>query len=199
MRRDIIRVSKTVHTWTGIVGGLALFIAFYAGAITMFKDSLGQWVEPPTAVVQGVPLDRAVSLIEQTLAAHPDARRQFTLKLAPVNGDPARTSASLAWQPPGQPQRTTATLDAAGKLLVHASRRFLNAQFLPGEGNGNVWSAITSAVFALHFGSYGGEPVRWGYFFLGLAGAFLFHSGNLQWIESRRKAERRDGLAVICI
>ena len=76
------------------------------------------------------------------------------------------------------------------------SGRFLNAQFLPGAGNGNVWSAITSAVFALHFGSYGGEPVRWGYFFLGLAGAFLFYSGNLLWIESRRKAERRDGLAV---
>jgi uncharacterized iron-regulated membrane protein len=389
MRSDIIRVYKSVHTWTGIVSGLALFIAFYAGAITVFKDSLAQWIEPPVAIVQGVPLDRAASLIEQTLAAHPDARRQFTLKLAPVSGDPAGSRASLSWQPPGQPQRMTATLDAAGKLTIHASRpsdaarfidilhmtagipggfdvgmgvmgvvsllyglalvsgvivllptlvkdlfalrigknlkrmwldahnvvgilslpfhlvmalsvvgfglndyifavqdhaiyggtldatlkaqnpfyakapalvgegvrlraptellaavksrapgfrptemsyrgagepgatvfiggddprylarsggfalmdpvsgRFLNAQFLPGAGNGNVWSAITSAVFALHFGSYGGEPVRWGYFFLGLAGAFLFYSGNLLWIESRRKAERRDGLAV---
>jgi hypothetical protein len=82
-------------------------------------------------------------------------------------------------------------------LMDPVSGRFLNAQFLPGTGNGNVWSAITSAVFALHFGSYGGEPVRWGYFFLGLAGAFLFYSGNLLWIESRRKAERRDGLAVM--
>jgi len=37
---------------------------------------------------------------------------------------------------------------------------------------------------------YGGAPVRWAYFFLGLAGAFLFYSGNLLWIESRRKAQR---------
>jgi uncharacterized iron-regulated membrane protein len=404
MRSDTIRIYKTVHTWTGIVSGLALFIAFYAGAVSMFKDTLAQWVEPPVAMVRGVPLDRAASLIEKTLAAYPDARRQFTLKLTPAGGDPAASKAtleaSLAWQPPGQPQRMTATLDATGQLAIAASRpsdaarfidilhmtagipggfsvgmgvmgvisllyglalvsgvivllptlvkdlfalrigknlkrmwldahnvvgilslpfhvvmalsvvgfglndyifavqdraiysgtldaalkaenpfyatapavpgedvslrapsellaavksrapgfmpeemsyrgagmpgatvfiggsdpralarsggfalmdpvsgRFLNAQFLPGSGsdhqnngtesNGNVWSAITSAVFALHFGSYGGEPVRWGYFFLGLAGAFLFYSGNLLWIESRRKAERRDGLAVV--
>ncbi len=130
MRSDIIRVYKTVHTWTGIVSGLALFIAFYAGAITMFKESLAQWVEPPAAIVQGVPLDRAASLIEQTLAARPDARGLFTLKLAPVNGDPAGSSASLSWQPPGQPQRMTATLDAAGKLEIHASRPSDAARFI---------------------------------------------------------------------
>jgi uncharacterized iron-regulated membrane protein len=75
-------------------------------------------------------------------------------------------------------------------LLDPVTGRFLNAQFLPGSADGNAWSAATSAFFALHFGSYGGEPIRWGYFFLGLAGAFLFYSGNLLWIESRRKLER---------
>jgi len=75
-------------------------------------------------------------------------------------------------------------------LLDPVSGRFLNAQFLPGAADGNAWSAATSAFFALHFGSYGGAPVQWGYFFLGLAGAFLFYSGNLLWIESRRKLER---------
>jgi uncharacterized iron-regulated membrane protein len=29
--------------------------------------------------------------------------------------------------------------------------------------------------------------VQWLYFLLGLGGAFLFYSGNLLWIESRRK------------
>ncbi|HEY4295554.1 MAG TPA: PepSY-associated TM helix domain-containing protein, partial [Paraburkholderia sp.] len=81
-------------------------------------------------------------------------------------------------------------------LMDPFSGKFLNAQFLPGDGNGNNWSASTSAFYALHFGSYGGAPVRWGYFVLGLAGAFLFYSGNLLWIESRRKALRRDGVPV---
>jgi uncharacterized iron-regulated membrane protein len=39
----------------------------------------------------------------------------------------------------------------------------------------------------LHFGNFGHNAVKWLYFVLGLAGAFLFYSGNLLWIESRRK------------
>ena len=35
---DIIKVYKDVHIWIGIVCGLLLFIAFYAGAVT--KDTL---------------------------------------------------------------------------------------------------------------------------------------------------------------
>lgn len=39
---------------------------------------------------------------------------------------------------------------------------------------------------SLHFGSYGHAAVQWLYFILGMAGAFLFYSGNLLWIETRR-------------
>ncbi|QDQ80203.1 PepSY-associated TM helix domain-containing protein [Paraburkholderia megapolitana] len=385
MRSDVLRVYKTVHTWTGIVAGLLLFIAFYAGAVTMFKDSLTEWVTPPETGTHAVSIERADALIEQTLAAYPAARRQFTLALGDDDG-----TARLTWQPaPGQ--RWSTSFDEHGQLVAKQSRpsdaarfidvlhmtagvpgsyavgmgvmgvvsmlyglalvsgvivllptlvkdlfalrigknlkrmwldahntigilslpfhvvmalsvvafglkdniydvqdaviyrgtlqpmmtaqnpffakapaapdasatppmvpvrqllasvreraphfvptslsyrragepgatvfiagddprflarsggfalmdpasgRFLNTEFLPGAGNGNAWSAATSAFYALHFGSYGGSPVRWGYFLLGIAGAFLFYSGNLLWIESRRKAARRDGLPV---
>lgn len=49
-----------------------------------------------------------------------------------------------------------------------------------------------SALYALHFGNFGGDTVRWLYFVLGLAGAFLFYSGNLLWVESRRKRRHAD-------
>ncbi|MFH7346891.1 PepSY domain-containing protein, partial [Pseudomonas syringae group genomosp. 7] len=39
----------------------------------------------------------------------------------------------------------------------------------------------------LHFGEFGNGVVVWLYFLLGLGGAFLFYSGNLLWIESRRR------------
>lgn len=61
---------------------------------------------------------------------------------------------------------------------------------IPGEGSD--WSGIVMHFFALHFGSFGGDPVRWMYFLLGLSGAFLFYSGNLLWVESRRKKQKRD-------
>ncbi|CAB3653560.1 hypothetical protein LMG24238_01277 [Paraburkholderia sediminicola] len=379
MRSDILRVYKTVHTWTGIVAGLLLFIAFYAGAVTMFKDSLSEWTTPPT--VKAMPS----VLIERTLSANPAARKVFSLALV----DEGRVR--LSWQAaPGQ--RWHAWLDDQGQLRAAQSQpsdaarlidalhmtggvpgtydvgvavmgmvsllyglalvsgvivllptlvkdlfalrigknlkrmwldahnvvgilslpfhlmmalsvvafglgdyifdvqdkliydgglkpmmtaqnpffakapgsgkgaapaptmlppaellakvraraphfvptalryrsagkagatvfvagdderylardggfalmnpvdgAFLNTQFLPDGGNGSKWSASTSAFYALHFGSYGGAPVRWGYFVLGLAGAFLFYSGNLLWIESRRKAMRRDGAPV---
>lgn len=56
---------------------------------------------------------------------------------------------------------------------------------LPGERN-NMHTAVR-AVTSLHFGTYGGLAVQWLYLLLGLGGAFLFYSGNLLWIESRRK------------
>lgn len=56
------------------------------------------------------------------------------------------------------------------------------------DANGISWSAL----YALHFGSFGGATVRWLYFVLGLAGAFLFYSGNLLWVESRRRRRHAD-------
>ncbi len=65
MRADYIRIYKSVHTWTGILTGMALFIAFYAGALTVFKEPLTRWATPP-AVVAPVPLEEAPALIART-------------------------------------------------------------------------------------------------------------------------------------
>lgn len=377
MRADTLRTYKTVHTWTGIVAGLALFIAFYAGALTMFKAPLTRWVSPPAATTSGA-YAAADALLAQTLAARPDARADFTLHL----GDGDQVSHRITWQPRGAAQTWTATRNPDGNLaidqrqssdlaefidMVHRTaglpfglewgagimgvvsalyfvalisgiiilwptlfkdffafrvghnlkRMWLDAHnvigivslpfhlvmalsavvfglhdiiydtqkpvvygeprfeqmwrdsgpfaaakpdpapapllplavlttrlsqqlagfaphtlrfraagsagaavwitgdqpccmqrsakgalvlvsavdgaILHGEYMGGLqsnWMASVSSFFALHFGSYGGAPVRWAYFFLGLAGAFLFYSGNLLWIESRRKAQR---------
>jgi uncharacterized iron-regulated membrane protein len=67
----------------------------------------------------------------------------------------------------------------------------LSTSMLPGQGN--TWSTLVAPFFALHFGSYGGMPVRWLYFVFGLAGAALFYTGNLLWIEKRRKNQLRNG------
>lgn len=47
--------------------------------------------------------------------------------------------------------------------------------------------ALLYGLYTLHFGNFGEAAVKWLYFVLGLAGAFLFYSGNLLWIEARRK------------
>lgn len=93
IKSDLIRIYKSVHTWTGILSGMALFIAFYAGALTVFKEPLTQWASPPR-VQQLVPLADAPALIAQTLAANPAAAKEFSVHLRETRHVPAR----MTWQ-----------------------------------------------------------------------------------------------------
>ncbi|EKE68914.1 PepSY-associated TM helix domain-containing protein [Gallaecimonas xiamenensis] len=63
--------------------------------------------------------------------------------------------------------------------------------YLPEGSNG--WGNAVNSFFTLHFGSFGGPVIKWVYFLLGLAGAAVFYTGNLLWLESRRKRQRKDG------
>ncbi|MBB1088745.1 PepSY domain-containing protein [Lysobacter sp. SG-8] len=76
-------------------------------------------------------------------------------------------------------------LGPLGSIALDASTGVLIADQLPGARDAN--HATLAAAYALHFGEYGNAWVPWLYFLLGLGGAFLFYSGNLLWIESRRK------------
>lgn len=93
MRADYIRIYKSVHTWTGILTGMALFIAFYAGALTVFKEPLTRWATPP-AVVAPVPLEEAPALISRTLQARPDVAKGFSIHLQDAEHVPAR----MTWE-----------------------------------------------------------------------------------------------------
>ena len=124
MRTDIIRIYKTLHTWTGILAGLALFIAFYAGAVTMLKAPLTRWAATP-ASSQAVALNTLPSLTDATLAAYPAARKQFTVHLRVTEDVPA----PLTWQAPNQVQ-WAAGLAADGSLQTSSSRPSDVAQFI---------------------------------------------------------------------
>jgi len=390
IRSDIIRVYKSLHTWVGITSGLLLFIGFFAGALTMFKQPIDAWVSPPQQKLAQVSPEQLDILVPQVLQQHPDSGRGFAIYLT----DDAQVSAPMVWekhdpqeaaghhhrleldadmwhasldennqlvaeqvQPsklgelidmlhrtagfpdehlgiyllgiagalyfialvsgliillpslvkdffivragknrkrfwldahnvigitslpfhliialtvvgfafhdqlysglqsvvyqdkpmferggrPGAeklqprslqdmapPSEIIAGLKAAapefqptkliymglsgprpniraslynpdyvvrgpitGYIMVDPfSGQITNSSYMPGQGN--AWIETVMHFFALHFGSFGGTPVRWAYFFLGLSGAFLFYSGNLLWVESRRKKQKRD-------
>ena len=93
MRADVVRLYKTVHSWAGIIAGMALFIAFYAGALTVFKDPLTRWATPPAATTF-VPLAQTPTLIQKTLSAFPSAAKEFQINLKQDERVPAR----LEWR-----------------------------------------------------------------------------------------------------
>jgi uncharacterized iron-regulated membrane protein len=57
-----------VHAWSGVVGGLVLYLMFLTGSITLFHEQLGIWEEPlrQQTAPGGLSLQRA---FEQGLAA----------------------------------------------------------------------------------------------------------------------------------
>ena len=46
LKSATLRTYTTLHTWVGLVAGFALFVAFYAGAITVFHHELQFWQSP---------------------------------------------------------------------------------------------------------------------------------------------------------
>lgn len=93
IRADIVKLYKAVHSWIGISCGFALFIAFYAGALTMFQEPIARWASPPAVGVAAVPLDDAPRLLELVAAAHPEARKEgLTLHLRGHENEPARVT-----------------------------------------------------------------------------------------------------------
>lgn len=374
MKASTLRTFQIVHTWTGVMAGFALFIAFYAGALTVFHDDIAAWQAPPW---RGAP-DASVpvgGLIDALVTQHPEARADFGVVLGHAQGQAAyafwfsdgetrfATASELArphlegnpgdladfiyalhdslglpvvglyfmgivsvlyglalvsgvimhlpqlvkdlfalrvgknlkrlWQDAhnaigvlslpfhiifaitgavfclftvtllalnvtafhgtlfdafAQATRTEPTVQAAGvpatmlsydELVAHAQNvakargaanfkpdylhfthygdrnavamvRGLSERALDtfgyvalnastgeplmasvGEGR-DTNSILYATMYTLHFGNFGGRPVQWLYFLLGLAGAFLFYSGNLLWIESRRKRRHQD-------
>ena len=54
--------------------------------------------------------------------------------------------------------------------------------------------AFLRSMFGLHFGNYGGEPIRWIYVLFGFGGAYLFYSGNILWVETRLRKQKNPNL-----
>jgi uncharacterized iron-regulated membrane protein len=80
MKSATIRTFQTVHTWTGLIAGFALFVAFYAGALTVFHNDIAAWQNPPWRSAQdaGVPV---TALIDQLVTQHAEARKDFGIVL----------------------------------------------------------------------------------------------------------------------
>jgi len=163
MRTDFVRIYKSIHTWTGIVTGMALFIAFYTGALTVFKEPLTRWATPPHNT-QPVPLADTQQLIVKTLIAQPAVAADFSIHLQDAEHLPAR----LSWQVrnPGaedhdesSTQHYVATLDAEGAAKLAQSTPSHLATFidvlhrvvgLPVDSDANRWvMGIIAGLYAL--------------------------------------------------
>jgi len=126
MKASTIRTYQTVHTWTGLLAGFALFIAFYAGALTVFHDDIATWQNPPwrSATDAGVTVD---ALIDKLLQKHPSAREDFGIVL-PTDSSHA---AYAYWVDQGE-------------------TRFATASQMDAPTAEAAWNELADFVYALH-------------------------------------------------
>ncbi len=69
VRSDILRTYQVLHSWTGIVAGLVLFIGFFAGALTMFQSDITYWATPKSEHLAQVPIENLDLLLGKAQAA----------------------------------------------------------------------------------------------------------------------------------
>jgi len=93
IRGDVVRLYRNVHSWVGNMAGLFLFIAFYAGGMTMFELPLGNWASRTATLPAPVPADRLSELVQKAETADPSMIANHTVVLHPDETSPS----SLMW------------------------------------------------------------------------------------------------------
>lgn len=113
MKTATLRTFLSVHTWVGLVAGMALFIAFYAGAITVFTHELGDWQRPANTRPAGDPIGRSQMLLDALLDKHPESAHSVFLVLPGEHGP----QPSAYWYIEETARYRRFVLDAADALL----------------------------------------------------------------------------------
>ncbi|TBR39698.1 MULTISPECIES: PepSY-associated TM helix domain-containing protein [Dyella] len=116
MKSSTVRTYTTVHTWTGLIAGFGLFIAFFAGALTVFHHDIATWQSPPWRMTADADVTPD-QLAQRLLQAHPDARKDFGIVLAP----PGVARPPYAYWPEGGEERF-ATASAIDQPTEDATR-----------------------------------------------------------------------------
>ncbi|KDE20507.1 hypothetical protein AZ09_06650 [Acetobacter aceti 1023] len=90
IRSDIVQMYRDIHSWVGILAGLFLFVAFYAGSISIFESSLQNWLTTPPDLPAPVAMKQVPELMHKAFAAYPEAQREYKIVLSPTHSLPAR-------------------------------------------------------------------------------------------------------------
>ena len=146
MKAATLRIFLSVHTWVGLVSGMALFIAFYAGAISVFVHELQDWERPAEIMPsRDDGIRQGQALLEAGLREHPGMAHGFTLTLPGEHG----SRPSLYWYD-----------ETTGTSRSFVPRTSTGIEELPAGSN------FTAFIYDLHFTA--GLPRQFGMYLFGV-------------------------------
>ncbi len=119
MKASTLRIYLSVHTWVGLLSGMALFIAFYAGAITVFSHELTGWERPPAAMpAETQAIAQAQALVDGVMHEHGSKLHDFYVSLPGEHGP----ETTLYWYDTEAAQQHRFVLDDAGGVAQTPAR-----------------------------------------------------------------------------
>ncbi|EHH69629.1 PepSY-associated TM helix domain-containing protein [Gluconobacter morbifer] len=122
IRGDIVRLYRAIHSWVGIMAGLFLFIAFYAGGMTMFEEPLEYWGSRSDTLPAPVSMTQLPELLQKASKANPAAATSYTVVLHPDPVSPSSLMWSVSQDRDHGPARTVYAGLAPDGTLVTRSR-----------------------------------------------------------------------------
>lgn len=182
-------VMSDLHKSAGIWGlGFHILIATtgaWLGLAPLFEQSWKYATAPMTAAA-------APSSPEKTRNAPAPPPSLDTLHAAAVQAIPGFEVTYVSLRRWGTP---AAEVGFAGQLQHHLVST-ARVDFRPATSSlprvfdprtAGFWSVVNGLMEPLHFGDFGGLPLKWLYFFLGLTPAFLSITGTLIWLDGRKQ------------
>lgn len=76
-----ISVFRRLHTWVGLIAGMVLFVAFYAGVLTLFRGEVTQWQQSELRVQTTATPAEYQLWLDRFIALHPQASDEFWMIL----------------------------------------------------------------------------------------------------------------------
>ncbi|MFT6634404.1 PepSY-associated TM helix domain-containing protein [Alcanivorax sp.] len=179
MKADRLRRFIDLHAWLGMASGLALFVAFFAGALNVFHHELHHWQAPQASEAASQDAIDGQALLDRVTDQYPDARKR--LFFLPEE-DPA-----VMWF---QSSASGVGEGGAGEWLTAHATDFDEA----GKYVEKPRSALADFINQLHYQlaiPSGGLPINLGMTFMGLIsilyGAALFTGLVIHWPKLRKE------------
>lgn len=121
IRNDVIKISKSMHTWVGVSSGILLFICFFAGGLSIFQNEISRWATPPQQVLPAIANAQYPVLIQKLQQDYPATQQAFTLNLnaLELHQAPIHWTEKVDADHFNAAQQTwLASLNAQGELIV---------------------------------------------------------------------------------
>jgi uncharacterized iron-regulated membrane protein len=198
LSREAHRMLWDVHGVAGVLSSLVLFVAFFAGTLTVFHEAIEAWERPELRGAEaGAEPESIDALIAPFLEEHrPEVPR------ASGDGPPPAPRLMVSMPSPDRPRLGVWTIQYAGEARLNEHEALIDTG--GGESAAAGSSTVADLIYGLHYHlaipfEYGGRYVYWAFGLVAVIGLLVVVSGLIfhfrllasQFFQFRPRANAR--------